>query len=324
MLRDPKVGALLVAAMGGSPAQQMAKWKSLRPVLETADKPVALAYMGDSWPMAEEFLAEVKVSGVPYFRSPERAMRAFAHVMRFGRAVAEPRARADLSLSVAGAVAPGPLAEYCGKAIFAEAGIAVPRGELARTRDDAVRIACALGFPVVLKAQAATLMHKSDVGGVAVGIADADGVRAAWDTMLARVTAVQPALVLDGILVETMAPRGGIELIAGARRDPAWGEVLMVGLGGIWAEALGDVRLLPADADAARIAVELDRLKGAQLLHGYRGDPPCDLPALIDALMRVGALMRAMPALSEIDVNPLVVYPSGQGVLALDALLVAQ
>jgi acyl-CoA synthetase (NDP forming) len=324
MLRDPKVGALLVAAMGGSPAQQMAKWKSLRPVLETADKPVALAYMGDSWPMAEEFLAEVKVSGVPYFRSPERAMRAFAHVMRFGRAVAEPRARADLSLSVAGAVAPGPLAEYCGKAIFAEAGIAVPRGELARTRDDAVRIACALGFPVVLKAQAATLMHKSDVGGVAVGIADADGVRAAWDTMLARVTAVQPALVLDGILVETMAPRGGIELIAGARRDPAWGEVLMVGLGGIWAEALGDVRLLPADADAARIAVELDRLKGARLLHGYRGDPPCDLPALIDALMRVGALMRAMPALSEIDVNPLVVYPSGQGVLALDALLVAQ
>jgi hypothetical protein len=142
--------------------------------------------------------------------------------------------------------------------------------------------------------------------------------------MTARVKAAQPALVLDGILVETMAPRGGIELIAGARRDPAWGEVLMVGLGGIWAEALGDVRLLPADADAARIAAELDRLKGARLLHGYRGDPPCDLPALIDALMRVGALMRAMPALSEIDVNPLVVYPSGQGVLALDALLVAQ
>ena len=324
LLRDPQIGALLVAAMGGSPAQQMAKWKSLRPVLEAAEKPVALAYMGDSWPMSDEFLAEVKSSGVPYFRSPERAMRAFAHVMRFGRAVAEPRVRAELSLSVSGAVAVGPMVEYRGKAMFAEAGIPVPRGKLARTCDDAVRIAHGLGFPVVLKAQAASLMHKSDVGGVAVGIADEEVLRAAWDNMTARVKAAQPNLVLDGILVEAMAPRGGLELIAGARRDPAWGEVLMVGLGGIWAEALGDVRLLPADADAARIAAELDRLKGARLLHGYRGEPPCDLPALIDALMRVGALMRAVPTLTEIDVNPLVVYPAGQGVLALDALLVAE
>ena len=130
--------------------------------------------------------------------------------------------------------------------------------------------------------------------------------------------------MLDGILVEAMAPRGGVELIAGARRDPAWGEVLMIGLGGIWTEALGDVRLLPADASAGRIEAELDRLKGARLLHGYRGSAPCDLPALVDALMRIGALIRAVPALTEIDVNPLVVYPAGQGVLALDALLVAE
>jgi acyl-CoA synthetase (NDP forming) len=324
MLHDPKVGALLVAAMGGSPAQQIAKWKSLRPVLETANKPVALAYMGDSWPMSDEFLADIKDSGVPYFRSPERAMRAFAYAMRFGRAMAEPRARAALSLSISDELAPGPVAEYRGKAIFAEARIPVPRGALARNCDDAVRIARGLGFPVVLKAQAALLMHKSDVGGVAVGITDEETLRAAWQTMMTRVTTAQPDLVLDGILVETMAPRGGIELIAGARRDPAWGEVLMVGLGGIWAEALGDTRLLPADADARHIAAELDRLKGARLLHGYRGGPPCDLAALIDALMRVGALIRAVPALTEIDVNPLVVYPVGQGVLALDALLVAQ
>jgi acyl-CoA synthetase (NDP forming) len=323
LLRDPRVGALLVAAMGGSPAQQMAKWKSLRPVLEAAEKPVALAYMGDSWPVSDEFLADIKDSGVPFFRSPERAIRAFAHVMRFGQAVAEPRARADLTLALSSAVAPGPVVEYRGKAMFAEARIPVPRSELARTCDDAVRIARGLGFPLVMKVQAASLMHKSDVGGVVVGIADEDAVRAAWDAMTARVRAARPDLVLDGMLVEAMAPRGGVELIAGARRDPAWGEVLMVGLGGIWAEALGDVRLLPADADAGRIAAELDRLKGARLLHGYRGVPPRDLSALIDALMRVGALIRAVPTLTEIDVNPLVVYPAGQGVLALDALIVA-
>ena len=106
-----------------------------------------------------------------------------------------------------------------------------------------------IGFPVVLKAQAAALMHKSDVGGVAVGIADEAALRAAWDTMTARVAAARPDIDLDGILVEAMAPPGGLELIAGARRDPAWGEVLMVGLGGIWAEALGDVRLMPAEAE---------------------------------------------------------------------------
>ncbi len=324
LLHDPQVGALLVAAMGGSPAQQMGKWKTLRPVLKAADKPVAVAYLGDNWPLADEFLVDIKDSGVPFFRSPERAMRAFAHLMRYGRMLTETQVRADLAVTVSGAPPKGPVVEYRGKAMFAEAGIAVPRGALARSGDDAVRMARELGFPVVLKAQAPALMHKSDVGGVAVGLADETAVRAAWDIMTAKVAAARPDLVLDGILVEAMAPRGGVELIAGARRDPAWGEVLMIGLGGIWAEALGDVRLLRADASAGQIEAELNRLKGARLLHGYRGSPPCDVPALVETLMRIGALLRAVPALTEIDVNPLVVYPAGQGVLALDALLVAE
>jgi len=324
LLHDPQVGALLVAAMGGSPAQQMAKWKSLRPVLAAAEKPVAMAYLGDSWPLSDEFLADIKDSGVPFFRSPERAMRAFAHMMRYGRNLAETQQRAGVTVTVSGTVPQGPMVEHYGKAMFAEAGIAVPRGELAHSSNDAIRIARELGFPVVLKAQSPTLMHKSDIGGVAVGLADEVAVRAAWEAMTARVAAARPDLVLDGILVEAMAPRGGVELIVGARRDPAWGEVLMVGLGGIWAEALGDVRLLPAGASADRIAAELDRLKGARLLHGYRGSPPCDVPALVETLMRIGALICAVPGLIEIDVNPLMVYPAGQGVLALDALLVAE
>ena len=167
-------------------------------------------------------------------------------------------------------------------------------------------------------------MHKSDVGGVAVGIADEAALRAAWDKMTARIAAARPDLSSTASWSKPWRRRGGIELIAGARRDPAWGEVLMVGLGGIWAEALGDVRLLPADAGAGQIAAELDRLKGARLLHGYRGSAPSDMPALIDALMRIGALIRACLRCREIDVNPLVVYPAGQGVLALDALLVAE
>jgi acyl-CoA synthetase (NDP forming) len=323
LLDDPQIGAVLVAAMGGAAPQQMAKWKALGPVLRNAKKPVALAFLGDGAALSDEFLADVKDSGVPFFRSPDRALRALAHMMRYGRTLAERQGRSEFAIAAPGTILSGPLVEYRGKEIFAKAGIAVPRGQVARTPDDAVRIAGAIGYPVVLKAQAAALMHKSDVGGVAVGIANEAALRAAWDKMAADIASARPDISLDGILVETMAAAGGLELIAGARRDPAWGEVLMVGLGGIWAEALGDIRLMPADADATRIAAELDLLKGARLLRGYRGAAARDVPALIDALIRIGALIRAMPTLQEIDVNPLVVYSAGQGVLALDALLVA-
>jgi len=324
LLSDPAVGALLVAAMGGSPAQQMAKWRSLRPALESADKPVALAYLGDDAPLSPECLEDIRESRVPFFRSPDRAMRALGRMMRYGRALAAGREQG----AIVPAASPelfdaGPLAEHRGKAVLAAAGIAVPRGQLATGLAEARSIAAAIGYPVVLKAQAAALMHKSDVGGVAVNIADEAALAAAWQKMTAAIAAAKPDLKLDGILVEAMAPPGGLELIAGARRDPNWGAVIVIGLGGIWAEALNDVRLMPADAGPKRIAAELDQLKGAKLLRGYRGMPPRDVEALVAVLMQLGGLIRANPQLTEIDINPLMIYGQGQGVLALDALLVA-
>jgi len=122
------------------------------------------------------------------------------------------------------------------------------------------------------------------------------------------------------MLVEEMAPRG-VELIVGARRDPQWGPVLMVGLGGIFTEALDDVRLMPANVSRDGIVAELDRLKGARLLRGFRGSEPVNIRAIADAVLCVAALMRSRPEISEIDINPLVAYPDR--VLALDALIVA-
>ena len=128
--------------------------------------------------------------------------------------------------------------------------------------------------------------------------------------------------MLDGVLVEAMAARGGLEMIVGARRDPQWGPIVVAGLGGIWTEALHDACLLPAQAGRAEIRQALEGLKGAPLLHGLRGAPPRDIEALIDVVMQLGALMRADPRIMEIDVNPLNVYAQGEGVCALDALLV--
>ena len=177
-----------------------------------------------------------------------------------------------------------------GKAYLAALGIAVPQGALARDVDEAKEIAARIGYPVALKAQAAALAHKSDAGGVALNIADAAALDAAWRAHRATsVAAAQPGLALDGMLVEAMAPRG-VEMIVGARRDPDWGPVVLVGLGGIWTEALDDVRLMPADLSREQVIAEIDQLKGARLLHGLRGAAPVDIAA---RRRRGGARRRA-------------------------------
>ncbi|MDU6139301.1 acetate--CoA ligase family protein, partial [Bradyrhizobium sp.] len=128
---------------------------------------------------------------------------------------------------------------------------------------------------------------------------------------------------LDGALVEKMGERG-LELVVGASRDAQWGPILMVGLGGIWVEALGDVQLLAPDLPRAAIIERLRRLKAAKLLDGFRGAPPIDLDAVADVIALLGQLMLQYPEVTEVDINPLVAYGRGQGVVALDALIVTQ
>jgi hypothetical protein len=118
-----------------------------------------------------------------------------------------------------------------------------------------------------------------------------------------------------------MSPKG-IELMVGAKRDPGWGTVLLLGLGGIWVEALGDVQLLPGNAGKEQIVDALHNLRSAKLLAGVRGAPPADIDAVVQAVMSIGRLMQAVPGVIEVDVNPLMVHAKGQGATALDALIV--
>ena len=228
---------------------------------------------------------------------------------------------ADIALTRSGA-----WPEYAGKALLARLGMPVPRGALAKTLSDAQAIAERIGYPVVIKAQSTELTHKSDVGGVIVGIAGTDELATAWRRIEENIAAARPGvaagrpgLILDGILVEAMAPPG-VEMVVGGRRDPDWGPVVMAGLGGVWVEALHDVRLMPPDLSRDAIMTELGKLKAAGLLAGLRGRPPADVAALADVIALIGALLRARPEVAEIDINPLVVTP--HGVLALDVLLV--
>ncbi|HEX9493182.1 MAG TPA: acetate--CoA ligase family protein, partial [Thermoanaerobaculia bacterium] len=136
-----------------------------------------------------------------------------------------------------------------------------------------------------------------------------------------NVNRAQPGLALDGVLVERMAAKG-IELVVGAKRDPQWGPVVLVGLGGIWVEAIGDVRLLPPDLDEKSIVAEIEKLRSAILFRGFRGSPALDIEAVARTAFLVGQLMRTMPEISEIDINPLFVHGKSDGVTAVDALIV--
>jgi len=323
LLADAPIGSLVLSIPAGPSVAQRDKAEHILPALARATKPALLVVTGDSGPMEDFFVEAIRNSGVPFFRSSDRALRAVARVAEYGEALQ--RAAASISgvpsaIPLPGEVPPnGIFAEYQGKAWLARAGLSIPAGELARTLDDAVGIAARIGYPVVIKGQASELPHKSDVGGVIVGLADEAALRAGWQRLNSSIASHRPDLTLDGVLVEAMGPRG-LELVVGARRDAEWGPVVLVGLGGVWIEALKDVRLIPADMAEDDIVVELGRLKAAALLAGIRGAPPVDVRAVARVVALVGAQMRANPRISEIDINPLVAYPDR--VLALDALVV--
>ena len=323
LLRDPAIGGLLISIPATSPRHSVIYVEGIAAASKTGTKPVALAILGDGSPLSPDFMAVVRKNNLVLSRSSDRTMRAMGKVIGYGNRNSALAARktapaAPIAIPQLGA---GTQPEWLGKKVLAALGITTPAGELARTVEAAVTIADRIGYPVAMKAQAAKLAHKTEAGGVMLGVANAQDVRRAWKTLHDNVERAQPGLKLDGVLVEVMSPRG-LELVIGARRDPRWGPVVMVGLGGIWVEALGDVRLMPPDLSEAEIIGELRKLKTAKLLEGFRGSPPVDVNAVAAAAAAIGRLMRARPDITEVDINPLMVHAAGRGATALDALII--
>lgn len=320
MAADEGSSGVLVAVMPGTPEIGMVKAQAILPALTASDKPKAYVVLGDA-PVDPTLPHLMQDNGIPFSRSPERALRMFAHSDRYARM----RARAEAAGAEPVAVGErltgqGAMPEYAGKALLREAGLAVPESALATTPDEAVSAAGRIGWPVVLKVQSVNMVHKTEVGGVAVGLADEAALRSAWEAMAQRVSAARPDAVVDGYLVEAMA-RPGLELVVGGRRDADWGPVVLFGLGGIWVEALQDIRIAPANISEDAVIEELGRLKAQALLNGARGRPPIDKAAVALAVIAIGRLLLAHPEIAEIDVNPLVAFPDAPPI-ALDALVI--
>ncbi|MGH9206471.1 MAG: acetate--CoA ligase family protein, partial [Acidimicrobiales bacterium] len=198
--------------------------------------------------------------------------------------------------------------------------IHVSRDIVSASRNEAAKAATSLGMPVVMKILSPEIMHKSDLGLVAIGVSGEREVRNTYDTLVSRASEAAPHASIDGVVVCEMVT-GGVETVVGVAQDDLFGPVVMFGLGGVLVELLQDVtfRIPPFDRTTARIM--LGELKGSPLLRGIRGRPACDTAALVDVIMKVQRLAVDMHSeLAELDINPLMVLP--KGAVALDALAV--
>lgn len=321
LLADDNFAALVFGIIQTDAATSARKFPAIIEAVTVLkpEKPVIFAGLDDGAPVPPEYIEALRAIGVPYFPSPDRAFRALRHMGRFaerdfGRADAAP-VKLDLPSGV--------IPEHRAKELLGAAGIPFPAGGFAASAETAKTIAARVGYPVAIKAQAAALSHKSDAGGVLLNIGGDAALEAAWDKIYRNVAAYDASIALDGVQVEAMGKRG-VELIVGARNDPDWGPVILAGFGGVTAELLHDVRLLPVDLTHEAIVAELRQLKQGALLDGYRGSPALDIDAVAKLIAGLGRVLAGTPSIREIDLNPVVAYPKREGVVALDALILAE
>jgi acetyl coenzyme A synthetase (ADP forming)-like protein len=294
---------------------------AVRDATARARVPIMASFLGG--PHIRAGAATLEAGGIPCYPFPERAVRtlgamAWLAERRGYERDAPPEIDSARAQTLVTRFAPGTrLGMLEAGPLLEAAGVPVLRAHLARTAEEAASLAMSLGFPVALKIVSAQISHKTDVGGVALGLASAEAVHAGAAAMLARVKAARPAAVVEGLLVQSMLAPGDAELVIGAIRDPQFGPVVMVGFGGIFVEVLDDttIRLAPIGRLEARRM--LDALKLAPVLHGVRGRRPVALDAIADALARLSVLVATVPRIVEIELNPLVATP--EGVMGIDA-----
>ncbi len=321
-------GALVIATPTGT-MTGAAVAAAILAAKRTSAKPVVGCMFGLTDLSSE--VGTLEDGGVPTFTFPEEAIGGLGALARYRAWRARPRtnvrtfpidgAAADAVIARARADGVTVLPEYAARRLLEAYGLRFPGSALAATPDEAVRQADRLGYPVVMKVASPDISHKTDVGGVALGLADSASVRAAWARLDAAVRSAAPAARREGFEIERQV-RGGKEVLIGLQRDPGFGPIVVFGMGGIYVEVLRDVtfRLAPLRELSARHMIE--SVRGFPLLRGVRGEPPSDLAAIAEAIERISQLAVERPEVVELDVNPLLVQPEGEGVVAVDARVV--
>ena len=283
------------------------------------DSLVALVMIGD-----EPTVRSYEAAGFLVFEDADRAVLALAALSRFARSFARCADMAPPSRPTrAAAIGAAPMSEHTAKALLGAAGIPFLAETLAVSAADAVTAANAIGYPVVMKIVSPQIEHKTEIGGVLVGVAAPEAVAQGFADLVGRAATLRPDAHIDGVLVAPMAKKG-VEAIVGVIRDPIFGPAVMFGLGGVLVEVLKDVAFRLAPFDHTEAMAMIDQIRGRAVLAGVRGAPPADIDALANLLVRLSEFAAAHGNdIETIDLNPVVVLPKGQGVVALDALVIA-
>ena len=265
--------------------------------------------------------------GVPYYTYAEGAIRALRAMLSFeewassrpGKAARFKADRAEVRGVIAAARAEGrtSLLEEEGQRVLHAYGLPLPKSRLAESRGAAVRAARGIGYPVVMKIASPQIVHKSDAGGVRVGLGSDAEVRAAFDEVTANARRYDPAAEIKGVMIVEMV-RGGTEVIVGSKREPGMGPVVMLGMGGIYVEVLKDVTFRLAPVTGAEASSMVGSIRTGRILEGVRGQAPSDTAALTECIQRLSQLVTDFADISELDMNPVLAMERGSGCRVLD------
>ena len=330
-LADPNVDAVLVlfTPQAGSEPEETAR--VIAELSANQPKPVVTSYMGAA--SLGPALKLLNQHRIPNYAFPERAiaaLRAMARQREWSEHPAGEYVRYDVDgervrevfarVRAAGRVE---LGEIEAREVIEAYGMRLPKSQLARSPDEAAAIATEFGFPVVMKISSPDILHKSDIGGVKVGVPDAATARDIYELIEYRARKYNPDAAIWGVLVQEQV-RKGREVLVGVNRDPQFGPLVVFGLGGIYVEVLKDVafRLAPITREEAR--EQIREIRTFPLLKGVRGEAPADLVAAEEIILRVSQLVTDFPEIVEMDINPLVIHNQGEGAIVLDARIILQ
>jgi acetyltransferase len=332
VLSDPGVDAVIVILT----PQNMTDIEAIAGVVcETSQhfsKPIIASFMGlyD----VSQGVRILREHGIPHYPFPESAVRSLATMYRYTQWTHRPRTeekrfpvKQDRAREIIDRVigeGRRNLPELEAMEVLKAYGFPTLRSVLAKTGEEAVNYAEEIGYPVVLKIASPDVLHKTDVGGIKVGLRSAEEVRQGFDEILESVRRHHPEATIWGLNVQQMAPaaRSAKEVILGATRDPKFGPLLMFGLGGIYAEVLKDVafRLAPIRELGAERMIR--SIRAYKILEGVRGEPPSDRDSIAECLERLSQLVTDFSEIGELDINPLFVYHQGEGAIVVDARII--
>jgi len=327
---DPNVDGILVVLTPQAMTEIEETAAAVGELARNSEKPILACFMGEA--RVKPGIEALNRANVPNYPFPERAARAFKAMVdhrqvrrrkpvKYVHFDVDQQAVENLFARVKseGRVTVG---DSEAREILQAYGLRIPRSEIATTPDQAVEIASQIGYPVVLKIASPDILHKTDVGGVKVGLSSAEEVIDAYELMVYRAQRYLPEARIWGCLVQEMMPPGGLEVLVGMNRDPQFGPLVTFGLGGIYVETIKDVTFRVAPFTPEEAAEMLSEIRSHALLDGVRGKPGVNKEALIDALLRIGQLVLDFPEIAELDINPYMAYPGQQDGVAIDMRLV--